>query len=214
MTTQRTGTGQTMAAARRSKRALAAALAAGALFVAGCGEGFERPPVPFEGPQPKPQQPLPEWTPPACERDPATAPPADALPEEKLAWAMTAHWRGKAAASFPGGSEVFVVDVTFEPDGHYKAHSLMPGYAAFYYGADDDVPEKTWDLDGFGGNVDGELEGIGSITIWFGPGNTQRGELLGVEMSEDLSAMRFRFLPTWLGVQPFVYDLRCDPESL
>jgi len=201
-----------MAATRRSERAWAAALAAGAIFVAGCGEDFERLPAPADGPQPKPQQPLPEWTPPACERDPATAPPPDALPEEKLAWAIKAHWRGKAAVSF-GGSEIFVVDVTFEPDGHYEAHSLMPGYAAFYYGADDDVPEKTWDLDGFNGNMNGTLGGLGSITIWFGPGETQRGELLDMVVSDDLSALRFRFFPSWLGVQPLVYDLRCDPES-
>jgi hypothetical protein len=201
-----------MAAARRSGRARAATLAAGALFLAGCSGDFEPEPDPFFGPPPKPQQPLPEWTPPACERDPETAPPPDANPEVWLAWAMTAHWRGKAATPTFTGTEVFVVDVTFEPGGHYKAHSLMPGYSAFYYGIDDDAPEKTWAITGFDGNMSGDGAGRGEINIWFGLDDTQLGHLDGAEVAEDLSALRFRFIPTWLGTQPFIiYDLRCKP---
>lgn len=214
MTTQRAGTGQTMAAARHRERGWAAALAAGALLFAGCSSDFQPEPEmgPIAGPAPMPQQPLPEWEPPPCERDPATMPPPDGDELTRLAWGMAAHWRGKALTSFgvgPGATATFIVDVTFAPDGHYQAHSLMPGYAAFYYGSDEDVPAKTWSLES--SSIPNDLGAIGNINIFFGPGNTQIGLLEGVLVSEDFSALRFRFTPMWLGVQPIVYDLRCEP---
>jgi hypothetical protein len=197
-----------MAAARNEGRRWAAALAAGALLSAGCSDSFEPEPDPFIGPT-GPQEPLPAWTPPACERNLQAGPPPDAEATVALAWGMSAHWRGRAASTSFLGTEHYLVDVTFEPTGHYKAHSLMEGHKAFYYGEDDDVPEKTWELEFFSGS--NPLGGNGRITIWFGPGNTQVGSLDRVMVSEDLSALRFRFQPTWLEVEPIQYELRCEP---
>jgi hypothetical protein len=181
-------------------------------LLAGCSDGFEPEPAPFTGPT-GPREPLPAWTPPACERDLATAPPPEADELAQLTWAMTAHWRGKVMTTFEtgAGGEAFLVDVTFEPTGHYKAHSLMPGYKAFYYGEDDDVPEKTWTLFGLDG-IDDDRHGVGELEVWFGPGNTQTGQFQRVMASEDLSALRFHFIPIFSGfVAPLLYELRCEP---
>ncbi len=160
-----------------------------------------------------PQEPLPEWTPPPCERDPETMPPADADAFARINWGMTAHWRGKVTTSFGSGDPSmnykFIVDVTFEPDGHYTSHSLMPNYTAFYYDSDEASPEKQWKLNAI--SVPETQGARGQITVVFGPGNTQQGQLESVLVSEDLAALRFRFLPTWIGATPILYELRCEP---
>jgi hypothetical protein len=91
--------------------------------------------------------------------------------------------------------------LTFEANGHYSAHSPGEGCTVFYYGTNNDSPEKTYEL----ADVLANGEGWGEIEIYFEPGNTNRGELRHVVLSADGNGLTFE---SWKdGYGPVVFTL-------
>lgn len=73
------------------------------------------------------------------------------------------------------------VTITFRADGTYTgvAEETAEGYPAFYYGTDDDAPEKVYELN----DLQDDLEGIGQIDIFFFVGSVNRGELRNIRLT-------------------------------
>ena len=73
--------------------------------------------------------------------------------------------------------------MTFRGDGTYSARALVSGGdpalhdPAFYYGTDDDSPEKLYALNDLQGGL-----GTGQIDIAFWEGNVNHGDLRNVEL--------------------------------
>lgn len=80
------------------------------------------------------------------------------------------------------------VTITFGEDGTYTGHALDPtGLPAFYYGTDDDLSEKRYELN----DLQDSLKGIGQIDIVFWEGNINRGDLRNVTLMGDQLAFEF-----------------------
>jgi hypothetical protein len=82
--------------------------------------------------------------------------------------------------------------IVFEANGHYSAHSPGDECVVFYYGSNDDTPEKTYLLN----DVLPTAEGRGEIVFWFHAQNTNAGELRHLVLSEDENQLRFE---AWKG---------------
>ena len=82
--------------------------------------------------------------------------------------------------------------MTFRVDGTYSARALVSGDdpalhdPAFYYGTDDDLPEKLYALNDLQDGL-----GVGQIDIVFWEGNVNRGELRDVELMDN--QLQFEF---------------------
>lgn len=101
----------------------------------------------------------------------------------------------------------YPVTVTFRDDGTYSARALVPGEPAFYYGTDDDSPEKLYALH----DLQDDLKGVGQIDIVFWEGNINRGELRNIELMGD--QLQFEFFHRGQ-YGPLTYRLyRVDPSS-
>jgi hypothetical protein len=86
--------------------------------------------------------------------------------------------------------EPYRVTITFREDGTYggTAQEGSPdGNPAFYYGSDDDSPEKRYEIN----DLQDDLEGIGQIEIWFWEGNTNRGDLRNIRLMGDRLEFEF-----------------------
>lgn len=71
------------------------------------------------------------------------------------------------------------VTISFRDDGTYSGRALAGATEpAFYYGSDEDSPEKVYELN----DLQDDLEGIGQIDIYFWEGNVNRGELRNVSL--------------------------------
>lgn len=71
------------------------------------------------------------------------------------------------------------VTITFRSDGTYSGVAAPgAGEPAFYYGTDQDSPEKTYQID----DLQSDLEGVGHIDIYFWPGDTNRGGLRNIRL--------------------------------
>jgi len=92
--------------------------------------------------------------------------------------------------------------ITFEANGHYSAHSPGDACVVFYYGSNDDSPEKTYLLN----DVLPTAEGKGEIVFWFNPGNTNLGEIRHLVLSDDENQLRFEAWKTGYG--PLVFTLK------
>ncbi|MBK9266371.1 MAG: hypothetical protein IPM54_42120 [Polyangiaceae bacterium] len=185
-------------------RALVLALVA--LCAGGCG-----PVVVVEGtldPDGNPPHPPVDLTPPPCDR-PAIDGTDDLDPFDRLVYGFAGHYRGMAnPPAMWGQYDEYPVDIHFAADGHYKAECLWEDCTAFYYGSNNDVPQKTYEVD----DMLDDGTGVASIRISFDDtgGSVTTGTLREIVVSEDFEHLTFEFYPTWLGMKgPILYDLKC-----
>jgi hypothetical protein len=97
---------------------------------------------------------------------------------------MVGTWLGCSVTPW---TPPYPVVVTFRGDGTYSGHALVPGAPAFYYGTDEDSPEKLYAVN----DLQDSLRGIGQIDIVFESGNTNRGDLRNIELMGD--QLQFEF---------------------
>ena len=81
----------------------------------------------------------------------------------------------------------YPVVLTFRDDGTYSSVALVPGEPAMYYGSDDDSPEKQYAVN----DLQDNLEGVGEIDVYFGPDNTNRGELRNIRLMDNQLEFEF-----------------------
>jgi hypothetical protein len=80
------------------------------------------------------------------------------------------------------------VAITLRGDGTYTSHALeLNGLPAMYYGTDEDLPEKRYELN----DLQDSLKGVGQIDIVFNAGNTNRGDLRNVKLMGDQLEFEF-----------------------
>ena len=77
--------------------------------------------------------------------------------------------------------------LTFRDDGTYSSVAVVPGEPAMYYGSDDDSPEKQYAIN----DLQASLKGVGEIDVYFGEGNTNRGELRNIELMDNQLEFEF-----------------------
>jgi hypothetical protein len=88
----------------------------------------------------------------------------------------------------------------------YSAHSPGDACTVFYWGVNDDSPEKTYLID----DVTASAEGTGEIAIYFQPGDTNRGVLEHIALSADNQQLTFQTLKDDYG--PLVFTLSRAPQ--
>lgn len=131
----------------------------------------------------------------------APAPPDQPWEVQQLARiraGIVGTWYGVVTNPWTSGCKV---QITFFADGHYSAHSPADACVVFYYGTNDDSPEKTYFID----DVTAAAEGAGMIQFYFGPGDTNEGALRAVALSPDSNSLSFRAYKDQYG--PLVFDL-------
>jgi hypothetical protein len=83
------------------------------------------------------------------------------------------------------------ITITFRDDGTYSGvaqlNQLGDWQPAFYYGTDEDSPEKRYELN----DLQDSLKGIGQIDIFFWEGNTSRGDLRNIKLMGDQLEFEF-----------------------
>ncbi len=145
----------------------------------------------------------------ACGRLRTAPPQTDKF--ARMAYALAAHWQGNV--QFPRGwvDESRRVDVDFRADGHYGAHCVgtSSDCLPFYYGSVGPSPLQRYELI----DIKSNGEGWGEIDIfWDVSGDTTRGSLEHIVVSDDMTTLTFEFWATWAGrYGPGKYDLRCAP---
>jgi len=78
---------------------------------------------------------------PLCGRTGIVPGPGD--PFLQLKYAMAARWAGNATTPTGWVQPIpYPVEIVFEPDGSYSAQCTLPECVAFYYGMDEDDPQK------------------------------------------------------------------------
>jgi hypothetical protein len=117
---------------------------------------------------------------------------------------MAGTWVGQETNPW---TDAFQVRIVFGADGHYSGHCAQSSCPApvFYSGVDDDSPLKTYSL------VDLRSDGttLGHLVIFFGPNNTQTGDLDPLTLSADGQQLQFQFWATWSGrYGPLVFKLK------
>jgi hypothetical protein len=115
--------------------------------------------------------------------------PPSATSFEELESGMIGSWEGCVDTPWV---PTYWVDVTFRPDGTYRALSteVLDGQDmnAMYYGTEGDRPSKRWAIDG----IRPSGLGVGQIDIaWEGHDDVNRGDLRNIELMED--QLRFEF---------------------
>jgi hypothetical protein len=106
---------------------------------------------------------------------------------DRLAWikaGMIGDWAGTITTPWTGS---YQVEITFRADGTYSARSLDPNNTAFYYGSDDDDPNKRYDVFDVWANGHGR----GWIDLTFGPSSFVRDELDMIRLSASQNLLRF-----------------------
>jgi hypothetical protein len=182
-----------------------------AFCISGCGPEVRGGPIgTVSGGNPQnPDPPHVDLTPPPCDR-PVIEDMSAFGPFERLVYGFAGHYRGMANPPVDWGIyEEYPVDVTFFPSGHYKADCLWPDCTAFYYGSNNDVAEKTYEID----DLLDDGTGVASIRISFDDtgGSVTTGTLREIVLTEDMQGLTFEFFPTWSGTKgPIVYDLKCS----
>ena len=143
-------------------------------------------PVPSSAPEPPAvatPEPTPEPTPFPSRCDTFVWSPSPTVSVSSLAEledGMVGTWEGCVSTPWV---PVYWVTITFRADGTYSgyAEENLYGEPAFYYGTDEDSPEKLYELN----DLQDDLEGIGQIDIVFWAGNTNRGELRNIRLTGD-----------------------------
>jgi hypothetical protein len=120
---------------------------------------------------------------------------------EAVAAAMVGTWSGMVDP--PSFSDVYAVTIEFRADGSYSSTCGAGCEAVFYYGYDGDGPEHMYRVIG-----QTAVGALGVITIKFGDGQFDEGELSGLQIDGD--HMTFMFDTAWLGdcSRTFVFDLQ------
>jgi hypothetical protein len=96
----------------------------------------------------------------------------------------------------------YQVTFTFDSYTHYSAWSLDSRSTALYYGLDDDSPAKRYSID----DMQASGDAVGTIDIYFGPGNTVRNKLESIQLSADLNHLKFYYMH-FGEYGPMQYDL-------
>jgi len=93
------------------------------------------------------------------------------------------------------------VVIRFDADGHYAAHSSMDDSCiVFYYGTNDDSPQKTYLLD----DVTAAGEGSGQLAIYFAPNDLNEAQLSHIALSDDGMSLTFECMKDNYGPLQFV----------
>jgi hypothetical protein len=116
----------------------------------------------------------------------------------RLRRGIVGTWLGEQSNPWGPGCST---KISFEANGHYFAHSPNDACVVFYWGSNSDSMEKIYTLN----DVLASGEGAGEIAIWFGPGNTNRGELRHVYLSPDENTLAFEVWKERYG--PLVFKL-------
>jgi len=120
----------------------------------------------------------------------------------RLRKAVQGSWTGTVSTPW---KPPYPVTMTFFVNGTYSARCTQPDCVAMYYGTDDDSPEKRYDIQ----DLRSDDKGRGEVVFYFGPGNTNGGELRGMEVSGDGNALSFE---AWKGTSgPLKFSLRRSP---
>jgi hypothetical protein len=100
------------------------------------------------------------------------------------------------------------VTITFRADGTYSGYAEeSAGEPAFYYGTDEDMSEKLYELN----DLEDDLEGVGQIDIVFWEGNTNRGDLRNIRLTGN--ELEFEFFHRG-EYGPLLYQLyRASPSD-
>lgn len=127
---------------------------------------------------------------------------------------MVGKWRGCAHTPFGDGDFDYGVEVTFNADGTYSARNydlemnnglldpVRPLHPAFYYGTDDDLPNKRFEFDTFSQ----QNGAVGVITIAFNANNSIVDTLRNFKVSADGQRLSFGFIHNGR-YGPIVYEL-------
>jgi hypothetical protein len=110
-------------------------------------------------------------------------------------------WTGTATTPWV---PTYHVTFTFDSYSHYSSKALDGrGEPALYYGTDDDLASKRYDINDIQANGDA----TGTIDICFDSNDCNRNSLQGIQLSADLSRLKFYF--AYLGTYgPLEYDLQ------
>ena len=79
------------------------------------------------------------------------------------------------------------VQITFTSDGYYSDHSPGESCSPFYWDSSDDTPEKTYLID----DVTAAAEGVGSLALYWSPGDTNEAQMKRIALNADNSALTF-----------------------
>ena len=118
------------------------------------------------------------------------------FPESEVSVATLAELQAGMIGSWEGcvttpWVPTYHVTVTLRSDGTYSAMTTEApdgiSEPAFYYGSDEDSPEKRYWIN----DLQDDLEGTGEIDVYFGPGNVVRDELRNIRLMGD--QLRFEF---------------------
>ena len=105
------------------------------------------------------------------------------------------------------------VTITFRDDGTYSGvaqpDQLGDWQPAFYYGTDEDSPEKRYELIG----LQDSLKGVGQIDIFFSEGNTNRGYLPSIKLMGDQLEFEFFHRGQYGPLTYRLYRLRPDDSA-
>jgi hypothetical protein len=94
-------------------------------------------------------------------------------------------WTGTATTPWV---PTYHVTFTFDSYTHYASRALDGGGTpALYYGSDQDSPLKQYDIT----DVQANGDALGTIDIYFGESGTTRDSLQSIQLSADLSRLKF-----------------------
>ena len=160
-------------------------------------------PAPTATPTPTPQ---PTQAPSAC--DGFTFAPASDITVDSLAEledGIVGTWAGCLTTPWVPR---YWVTITFRSDGTYSGFAEKgAGPPAFYYGTDEDMYEKRYELN----DLEDDREGTGQIDIVFWEGNTNRGDLRNIRLTGN--ELEFEFFHRGQ-YGPLLYQLeRVAPED-
>jgi hypothetical protein len=110
-------------------------------------------------------------------------------------------WTGTATTPF---WSPYHVTFTFDSYSHYSSRALDGnGVPALYYGTDDDSPQKQYDITDIQANGDA----TGTIDICFDVSGCNRNKLQAIQLSADLSRLKF-YIMYLEQYGPLQYDLQ------
>ena len=107
-----------------------------------------------------------------------------------LRQAMVGTWRGVITTPWQPS---YTANVEFRADGTYASQCDTPDCTTFYYGEDGAQGGREYEL--FDVRPNGN--GVGRLSVVFGGGNAQWGDLDNVEVSEREDRLEFNFWNTW-----------------
>lgn len=118
--------------------------------------------------------------------------------------AMVGQWKGSRTTFWDGRKDV---EERFSAQGGYSARCLAGDCTAYYWGIDEDHPNKTWRLVDV--HTNREISGTLNVAFSSSLSDTQTGAIRALTMSADLQQLRYQFWNTWSGssVGPVTFTL-------